>query len=76
MAEIHGQQDYIKLEDFLKVRGLADTGGQAKLLIQDGLVQVNGAAETRRGRKLRVGDRVALAGHPEHVVESVENAGD
>lgn len=51
-------EPYIKLDQFLKWVGAADTGGQAKIIIQEGLVQVNGEAETRRGRKLRKGDRV------------------
>jgi ribosome-associated protein len=52
----------IKLDQFLKLQGLVGTGGQAKLLIQDGLVLVNGTVETRRGRKLTVGDRISVEG--------------
>lgn len=52
----------IKLDQFLKLQGLAATGGQAKLLIQDGFVSVNGTAETRRGRKLTIGDRISFEG--------------
>ena len=56
--------DYITLGDLLKVEGVVDTGGQAKLLIQNGQVKVNGEVETRRGRKLRPGDQVETAeGH-------------
>jgi ribosome-associated protein len=44
---------------------LANTGGQAKLMIQDGMVSVNGDTETRRGRKLRSGDVVAVVGSDE-----------
>ncbi|MER3432974.1 MAG: RNA-binding protein [Leptolyngbya sp. ERB_1_1] len=54
--------DTIKLDQFLKFQGLAQTGGQAKLLIQSGEVRVNGAVETRRGRKLVKGDRVTTLG--------------
>lgn len=54
--------DTIKLDQFLKLTGAARTGGQAKLLIQGGLVQVNGELETRRGRKLVGGDRVMVDG--------------
>ena len=53
-------KDYIKLDSFLKWMGLASTGGEAKNLIQDGYVLVNGEIETRRGRKLREGDTVGL----------------
>lgn len=53
----------IKLDQFLKLKGMAETGGQAKILIQSGSIQVNGVVETRRGRKLRSGDRVSLGAH-------------
>ncbi|MBD2096160.1 RNA-binding S4 domain-containing protein [Trichocoleus sp. FACHB-591] len=52
--------DTIKLDQFLKVIGLVDTGGQAKMIIQDEVVSVNGVLETRRGRKLVSGDRVTV----------------
>jgi ribosome-associated protein len=52
----------IKLDQFLKLEGLVETGGQAKLLIQSGEVSVNQATETRRGRKLVSGDNVTLFG--------------
>lgn len=50
----------IKLDSFLKFVGIAPTGGQAKLMIQNGEVLVNGMVETRRGRKLVSGDRVTV----------------
>jgi len=52
----------IQLAQFLKLQGLVGTGGEAKILIQRGGVRVNGAIETRRGRQLRPGDQVELAG--------------
>jgi ribosome-associated protein len=52
----------IKLDQFLKLMDIAATGGQAKLMIQDGVVFVNGEVETRRGRKLVPGDRVTVEG--------------
>ena len=52
----------IKLDQFLKLIGIAPTGGQAKLMILDGDVKVNGAVETRRGRKLVSTDQVRVAG--------------
>lgn len=55
-----GSSTVIKLDQFLKWQGLADTGGRAKQLIQDGQVRVNGQIETRRGRKLYPGDKVTL----------------
>lgn len=54
--------DYIKLDQFLKQMQMVATGGQAKLMIQDGEVSVNGEVETRRGRKLVTGDRIELEG--------------
>ncbi len=53
--------EHITLEALLKASGLAG-GGEAKALIAGGAVQVNGEAETRRGRKLRAGDVVQAAG--------------
>ncbi|XWK88398.1 MAG: RNA-binding S4 domain-containing protein [Phormidium sp.] len=51
----------IKLDQFLKLKGIASTGGQAKMMIQSGEVKVNGSPETRRGRQLVKGDRVTVA---------------
>lgn len=51
---------YIKLDQFLKRMQVTASGGQAKVLIQSGQVMVNGDIETRRGRKLVVGDQVSL----------------
>jgi len=48
----------IRLDQFLKSQGAVGTGGQAKLVIQDGLVRVNGTTETRRRCQLRPGDVV------------------
>ena len=50
----------ICLDKFLKLCGIVGTGGQAKVLIQGGEVEVNGELETRRRRQLRVGDTVKL----------------
>ena len=50
----------IRLDQFLKLIGAVNSGGQAKHLIQDGAVRVNGEVETRRGRKLAIGDIVKL----------------
>jgi ribosome-associated protein len=54
--------EYIKLDSFLKGVNAVSSGGEAKLLITDGQVLVNGVTEVRRGRKLYPGDRVQLAG--------------
>ena len=52
--------DYIKIQDLLKLAGVVYTGGEAKVLIQEGAVTVNGAVCTQRGKKLRPGDTVRL----------------
>jgi ribosome-associated protein len=52
--------DHITLDALLKATGLATSGGEAKILIQQGGVQVNGAVDVRRGRKVRAGDEVAV----------------
>lgn len=52
--------EFIKLEALLKFAGTVETGGEAKLAIQDGEVKVNGEVCTMRGKKLRPGDRVEL----------------
>lgn len=63
----------IKLDQFLKLAQVVQTGGQAKQLIQAGHVFVNGVVETRRGRKLQVGDTVEVDGE-ELVLEIDEGA--
>ena len=55
--------DYIKLDSFLKAVNVVGSGGEAKIIIAEGQVRVNGESELRRGRKLYPGDRVALGGH-------------
>ncbi|BCS55564.1 RNA-binding S4 domain-containing protein [Geobacter sp. SVR] len=60
--------EHIKLDSLLKGANMVGSGGEAKVIIADGLVQVNGQTEQRRGRKLYPGDRVVLEGY-EIVVE-------
>ncbi|MEZ6032192.1 MAG: RNA-binding S4 domain-containing protein [Planctomycetaceae bacterium] len=59
----------IELDRFLKLADIVQSGGAAKHLIQSGVVNVNGAVETRRGRKLRPGDLVEVHGE-QFVIES------
>ena len=54
--------EYIKLQDLLKLAAVTATGGEAKLLIQDGEVLVNGEVCTMRGKKIRPGDVVTFRG--------------
>ena len=60
---------FIKLDQFLKAQQIVSSGGQAKMLIQDGQVMVNGVTETRRGRKLTEGDQVEVIGFSSYMVE-------
>ena len=62
MQKILIHTEFIKLDALLKYAGLCETGGEAKLLIQQGQVQVNGEVCTMRGKKLRPGDVVSFAG--------------
>ena len=61
----------IRLDQFLKWQALVGTGGEAKQRIQGGEVRVNGFQETRRGRKLKPGDRVELGGQTVLVPKAV-----
>lgn len=54
--------EYIKLQDALKLANLVGSGGEAKVLIQEGQVTVNGEICTMRGKKLRPGDSFAFQG--------------
>ena len=54
--------EFIKLEALLKLANLVGTGGEAKMLIQDGQASVNGEVCTTRGKKLRPGDTVQFQG--------------
>ena len=56
--EVKINTDFIQLQSFLKFKGIAETGGQAKEFIQDGIIRVNGEVCTARGKKIRNGDVV------------------
>ena len=56
MQEMVMKDEYVKLGQALKLAGLVGSGVEAKILIQDGLVTVNGEVDERRGRKLYPGD--------------------
>ena len=62
MEIIKLKDEFIKLGQALKATGLAETGAEAKDVIQDGLVKVNGEVDTRRGKKLYNGDVVEFDG--------------
>jgi ribosome-associated protein len=60
--EIPIREETIRLGQLLKLAGLADSGADARELVQDGAARVNGQVETRRGRQLHRGDVVEVAG--------------
>ena len=60
MREVEVRDDGIRLGQFIKLAGLADTGADARVLLDLGEVEVNGEAESRRGRQLRPGDVVSV----------------
>ena len=68
MTEIRITSEFIRLDALLKFAGCVGTGGEAKIRIADGEVQVNGEVCTMRGRKLRPGDSVAVGGKRYSVV--------
>ena len=60
MIRVEITTEYIKLQDLLKLSSAVSTGGEAKLAIQDGEVEVNGEVCTQRGKKIRPGDDVSF----------------
>ena len=62
MTTVKLRDEYIKLGQALKAAGLVESGVEAKEVIQEGLVLVNGETDTRRGRKLYAGDIVIFDG--------------
>ncbi|MFO0669032.1 MAG: RNA-binding S4 domain-containing protein [Polyangiaceae bacterium] len=70
------EREPIRLDQFLKLRAVTSSGGQAKALIQGGKVTVNGEVETRRGRKLKLGDVVRAEGGEWTVDDSLASGDD
>lgn len=62
MEIIKLREEFIKMGQALKAAGLVESGVEAKEVIQEGLVMVNGEVDTRRGRKLYAGDQVVFDG--------------
>lgn len=71
--EITIRDEFIKLGQAMKLAGLAQTGSEAKIMIEDGLVSVNGETELRRGRKLYDGDHFAADGRDCVIRSSMKN---
>ena len=61
--------DYIKLDSFLKLAGIVMSGGEAKEMIQDGMIEINDEVEKRRGRKLYPGDKIIFDNNTVFVIE-------
>jgi ribosome-associated protein len=68
MREVEIRGEMIRLGQLLKVAGIVDSGGEAKALIADGAVTVNGEPETRRGRQMHAGDTLVAAGQEVRLV--------
>lgn len=62
MEIIKLRDEYIKLGQALKAAGMVENGAESKVVIQNGLVMVNGSIETQRGKKLKDGDIVSFQG--------------
>jgi ribosome-associated protein len=62
LEEILITTETIQLDQFLKWAGIVESGGQVKLLLEDGLLQINGVLITERRKKVRPGDVVAVEG--------------
>ncbi len=68
MEKVKIETEYIKLDQFLKFVGCADTGAHAKEMVLSGNIKVNGETEMQRGKKLRSGDIVEAFGQKYEVV--------
>ena len=68
MRDVLIRGDEIRLGQLLKFAGVVDDGGEAKAVLAEGGVRVNGEPETRRGRQLRAGDVVEAGGETLRVV--------
>lgn len=60
MEHVKIDTEYIKLDSLLKLADMAQTGGHAKILIQEGQVKLNGVVEYQRGKKIKPGDIVEI----------------
>ena len=69
MIEITLRDEFIKLGQAVKAAGLVDNGAEAKIVIQNGEVKVNGETDVRRGRKLVAGDVVEFNGETIRIIK-------
>ena len=70
MEKITIETEYIKLDSLLKFAAVVGTGGEAKYVISEGMVTVNGEVCTMRGKKLRPGDKVSFQGLDFEIVKA------
>ena len=70
MQQVGITSEYIKLDSFLKLAGVVGSGGQSKVMIKNGEVQVDGQVCTMRGKKLYPGAKVQVQGNIYKVVEN------
>ena len=70
MEKITIETEYIKLDSLLKFAAVVGTGGEAKYVISEGMVSVNGEVCTMRGKKLRPGDKVSFQGLDFEIVQA------
>lgn len=70
MKEVKINDEFIKLDQFLKYISIAGTGGHAKYLISEGHIEVNGHVVLQRGKKIRPGDTVRIQIEEEHIFKT------
>lgn len=73
MKEILIETEYIRIDQLLKYANIAGTGGEAKILIKEGLVKVNGEIVTQRGKKIRHEDIVEFEDIKFTVIKNQKN---
>lgn len=70
-ANIEIKTEFIRLDALLKFEGLAETGGHAKIIIQEGKVKVNGELTTARGKKIKPDDIVSYQSVDYHITKQI-----
>lgn len=68
MKQVKIITEFIKLDQLMKYAEMVQSGGEAKMLIAQGLVLVNGEICTQRGKKIRVGDKVEFDGNDYEII--------
>lgn len=69
MKKIEIKTDYIKLNQFLKLINIIETGGHAKILVQEGKVKINDKLCLKRGKKIYKGDIIKIVDYGEYIVD-------